>query len=319
MDVLKKAARASQMIMGLALLVSGLVKVWEPVLFFWEVVPYTQLMHLTEIWNYIAQAALLVGPFECALGIALLANWRSRLIFPVSVVLMVFFLGLMVAAWKAGATDDCGCFGALVERSPGEAAVEDTIMLALLLFGWWGTRSRGAWPRAGWLVGGVTALALVVGAARFVPEMERLEKSDLLPGVKLTGLNPRGLEKNLMEGDYLIELMSPKCGRCIESIPKMNRLADEADLPAIVALNSFPQDSEELKQFKMRLQPRFPVATISRTDFFRLTVKHGYPRLAHVRDGVVQKVWEYYEFPTPEQIREVLHGRVSVEVSHGPN
>ncbi len=238
--------------------------------------------------------------------IALLANWRPRLTYPVSVVLMVFFIGLMVAAWKVGATDDCGCFGALVERSPGEAAVEDVIMLGLLLFGWWGTRSRDAWPRAGWLVGGGMVLTLVVGAAQFVPAMERLEKSDLLSGVRLTGLNPKGLEVDIMEGEYLIELMSPTCGRCIESIPKLNRLVDEADLPAVVALNSFHQESEELKQFKARLQPRFPVATISKTDFFRLTVKHSYPRLAYVRDGVVQRVWEHFEFPTLEQIREAM-------------
>lgn len=308
MDVLKKAARISQIIMGLALLVSGLVKVWEPVLFFWEVVPYAQLMQLTEIWRYVAQVALLMGPFECALGIALLANWRPRLTFPVSVVLMVFFIGLMVAAWKVGATDDCGCFGALVERSPGEAAVEDVVMLSLLLFGWWGARSRAAWPRAGWLVGGGAVLVLVVGAAQFVPEMERLEKSDLLPGVRLTGLNPKGLEVDLMKGEYLVELMSPRCGHCMASVPKLNLMVAESDLPKVIALNSFPQDSAELGDFIKRLQPRFPIGTISKTDFFRLTVKRGYPRLAYVRDGVVQKVWEYYEFPTVEQIRAVKNG-----------
>ena len=83
MDVLKKAARVSQIIMGLALLIAGLVKVWEPVLFYWEVVPFGQLMNLTDIWHYVAQAALLMGPFECALGIALLSNWRPRLTYPV--------------------------------------------------------------------------------------------------------------------------------------------------------------------------------------------------------------------------------------------
>lgn len=61
-----------------------------------------------------------------------------------------------------------------------------------------------------------------------------------------------------------------------------------------------------MKQFKARLHPRFPVATISKTDFFRLTVKHGYPRLAYVRNGVVQRVWEHDEFPTLEQIRGVM-------------
>ena len=80
-----------------------------------------------------------------------------------------------------------------------------------------------------------------MGAVQFIPEMERLEKSDLLPGARLTGLNPKGLEVDLMKGEYLIELMSPKCGRCKESIPKLNHLVDEADMPAIVALSTSPQ------------------------------------------------------------------------------
>ena len=303
MDGLRKAARISQVIMGLVFLVSGLVKIWEPVLFYWETIPYTQLLKIGN-WQLVARLALLLGPFECGLGLALLANWRPRRAFPISVVLIIYFIGLMVAAWKIGATENCGCFGSLVDRSPGEAAVEDVIMLALLLFGWWGVRGLPSWNFAGRLVLVGTLVTVSVGAARFFPEAARLEKSDLQPGVKLTGLNPVGLEVAMMQGEYLVELMSPKCGHCIESVPKLNSWVAMEGLPTVIALNNFPQDAPVLVDFKKRLQPRFGIGTISKTDFFRLTWKHGYPRLAFVRDGVVQKVWERDEFPDYEELKE---------------
>ena len=303
MDGLKKAARISQILMGLVFLVSGLIKVWEPVLFYWEVVPFTQLLGMVKFWQQAAQVILLLAPFECALGLALLANWRPRLTFPVAVVLMVFFIGLMVHAWNAGATENCGCFGTLVDRSPAEAAVEDGVMLALLLFGWWGARSLPSWRFSGRLVGAGMVLSLAVGCIQFFPDKARLAESDLKPGVELTGLNPQGLDVDVMKGEYLVELMSPRCGHCIDAVPKLNRLVDEADLPPLIALNTFAQDSQPLKEFKERLQPRFAIGTISRTDFFRLTWKHTYPRLAYLRDGVVQMVWEHNEFPNAEQLR----------------
>jgi hypothetical protein len=304
MDGLRKAARISQVIMGLVFLVSGLVKIWEPVLFYWETIPYTQLL-MIENWQLVARLALLLAPFECGLGLALLANWRPRLTFPVSVVLIIYFIGLMVAAWKMGATENCGCFGSLVDRSPGEAAVEDVVMLALLLFGWWGVRALPSWNFAGRLVLMGTLVTLAVGAGRFFPEVARLEKSDLQPGVKLTGLNPIGLEVDIMKGEYLVELMSPRCGHCIESVPKLNSWVEMGDLPPLVALNNFPQDAPALADFKKRYQPRFDIGSISRTDFFRLTWKHGYPRLALVRGGVVQKVWERDDFPDYEELKEL--------------
>jgi len=309
LSVLSKVARPAQIVMGLVFLVAGLVKVWEPVLFYWEIVPYTQMLAMGKLWPAAARAALLLAPLECGLGLALLTNWRPRLVFPLATVLMVFFLGLMVQAWRLGATADCGCFGALVDRSPGEAAAEDVVMLGLLLLGWWGTRSVASLAWGGKLVAVGTALFLGVGCVRFLPERERLEDSDLLPGVELIGLNPSGLEADLRKGEYLVELMNPKCGHCIDAVPKLNMLSQRPDLPVLVALTSFPQDSPLLVEFKKRLQPLFPIGTISRTDFFRLTVNHSYPRLAYVRDGVVQAVWEYNEFPGEEQVKKIMNHR----------
>ena len=44
MVAMKKIALVGQWIAGLALLLSGMVKIWEPVLFYWQIIPYTQLL-----------------------------------------------------------------------------------------------------------------------------------------------------------------------------------------------------------------------------------------------------------------------------------
>ena len=325
MDGISKAARVGQMIIGVVYIVAGAVKVWEPVLFYWEAIPYAQLLGVVE-WetaSAVAKAALVLGPIEFVLGWALLLNWQPRLCLPVATVLMAAFTALTAKAWHMGASIDCGCFGALVERGPGEAAIEDGAMLAVLLFAWWGMRrsanaapvtgqpnwwgTGGApvWPLASRMVLGTLVVGLVVGGVRFFPELERIAQSDLKSGVRLSGLALKGVDVDLMQGEYLIELFSPTCGHCKNAVPKMNILAQDPQLPQLIALTSFAQDAPQLIDFKKQLQPRFDIATISVTDFRRLTFGHSYPRLAYVADGVVQQVWESNYMPTQARLRKI--------------
>ncbi len=309
MSGVTKAARIGQIVIGAVYLIAGAIKTWDPVLFYWESIPYTQIIGLgKDNWETATGAAKLatvLGPIEFGLGVALILNWRPRIALPVATLLMAFFTGLMVKAWHIGASIDCGCFGALVERGPGEAAIEDAVMLAVLIFAWWGIGKQTTWPRAGQLVGGAMIAALVVGGARFFPESERLKQSDLKSGVRLTGLDPKGLDIELLQGEYLLEVFSPTCGHCMDAVPKVNSLAEDPELPQVIGLTSFPQDHPKLADFKKRLEPRYEIATISQTDFYRLTFGHGYPRLAYIKDGVVQTVWERDFMPTRSRLLEI--------------
>ena len=325
MDAVSKAARVGQMIIGVVYLVAGAMKVWEPVLFYWEAIPYAQLIGIVE-WesmSAVAKAAIVLGPIEFVLGWALLLNWQPRLCLPVATVLMAAFTALTAKAWHMGASIDCGCFGALVERGPREATIEDGAMLAVLLFAWWGMRrsanaapvagrpnwwgTGGApvWPLASRMVLGVFIVGLAVGGMRFFPQLERITQSDLKSGVRLSGLALKGVDVDLMQGEYLIELFSPTCGHCKNAVPKMNVLAQDPQLPRLIALTSFAQDAPQLIDFKKQLQPRFDIATISITDFRRLIFGHGFPRLAYIADGVVQQVWESNYMPTQARLRKI--------------
>ncbi len=310
--MLIKAARVFQIIVGIIYFVAGAIKVWEPVLFYWEAVPFTQLLGFdSENFQLVAQGTMFLAPIEVALGASLICGWYHRYALPIATFLMAFFTGLLIYAWHIGASVDCGCFGALVERGPGEAAVEDSIFLALLIFSTVMLRSSEQIP---WkfktnnqfkMQLGVLAFAVFVCLFRFFPEKERIELGDLKAGVRLIGLNLVGVEANLQDGKYIIELFSPICGHCIDAVPKLNALAQDPKVPRVIALTNFKQNSEQLVEFKDRFSPSYEIATISLTDFYRLTYAHGYPRLAYINNGVVQSVWERDFMPDVDRLREI--------------
>ena len=153
----------------------------------------------------------------------------------------------------------------------------------------------------------VFVLALVVCGVRFLPEEDRLEASDLKADVRLIGLSLQGVDADLQKGKYLIELFSPMCSHCINAVPKINTMAQDDALPRVIALTSFSKESDQLIEFERRFNPLFDIATVSLTDFYRLTYAHGYPRLAYIEDGVAQSVWERDFMPSLERLREITH------------
>lgn len=307
MNALEKGLWASQRIMGLVFFVAGLTKIWDPVLFFWQAVPHVQFFTGTENWEHLATWALLLAPLECAVGLALLVDWKPRLALPVGVVLMAFFIFVTALAWNRGTAENCGCFGTLIERSAGEALIEDIVMLGLLLFSWWGLRRRkvvqGAWHRRVVLIGGLASLIAL--GARYLPESDRLTESDLQVGFEWADIALSNADIDLAEGAYLVVLFSPKCGHCQQAVPEINTWIADPDVPQLIALSWFPVNSTMISWFKRQFQPRFAIAAISTVDFRRLTWGHGFPRLAYIEDGMIKQVWNYGVFPSLETLKQL--------------
>ena len=307
MNALEKGLWASQRIMGLVFCVAGLVKIWDPVLFFWQAAPHVQFFTGPENWEHIATWALLLGPLECAVGLALLVDWKPRLALPVGVVLMAFFIFITAIAWIQGTAENCGCFGTLIERSPGEALVEDIVMLGLLIFSWWGLRRRKAvqraWHRRVVLIGGLASLIALGG--RYLPERDRLTESDLQAGLELPDIALSNADIDLAEGAYLVVLFSPKCGHCQQAVPEINTWIADPDVPQLIALSWFPVNGPMIRWFKKHFQPRFAIAAISTVDFRRLTWGHGFPRLAYIEDGMIKQVWDHGTFPSLATLKQL--------------
>ena len=79
-SMLSRIGALARLAMGLVFVTAGAAKSWDPVIFYWEVVSYLEMLTvespgLAQSW---ASAAIYLAPVEVAVGLALLLNWRPR-------------------------------------------------------------------------------------------------------------------------------------------------------------------------------------------------------------------------------------------------
>ncbi len=287
---------------GFILLIAGLVKAMDMDLFIRQMRDYgiisQHVLLAMSAWGLIA--------LECALGIGLLIFYRPKITLPLTSLLWLTFLGATSWAWVTGATEECGCFGAWVEYSPGQAVLETLVLLVATLLAWvWYKESHRRASRAkAWCV----AIAFLTGIAlplAFGFPISRISQSPWEKiEMELTKLEIKGLDKvDLSSGAHLIILMDTECEHCKEALPELDALAEATDLPSVTAL--CPNDESARARFIEELQPAFPLAQIEESVFFRLLGLGDVPRTILLRDQRVGGVWDK-DVPSADRIRSVI-------------
>lgn len=276
-------------VVGLVLLTSGLSKATDMALFVRQMRDYGFAFHHLLLgagaWGLIA--------VEWSLGVALLISYRLRLTLSLTIVLFLIFLGASSWAVFTGATEECGCFGAWLERTPKQAVIEDVILtaatvLALLVYKPGTSPQRRSKP---WVVAAacLTGLAL---PAFFGPSLawmkQPLSAKDYHP---LSILQIPGKEPiDLRRGSYLIILMDANCLHCRKTIPELNELAKADDLPMVIGLCM--NEEKQKRSFIEEFQPNFPIGQIGEDAFWRLLGEGELPRIILFRDRRILKVWD---------------------------
>jgi hypothetical protein len=230
---------------------------------------------------------------ECTLGMGLLVFYRPGLILSLTAFLWLIFVGATSSAWLTGTAEQCGCFGAWMKHSPGEAALGNLLLLAATVIAWVGygrlhvpqTRAK-AWAV---IVACLTGLALPVTFGFPVSGINRPEPKAV--GIELGDLQIHGLDHiDLRYGAHLIILMGTDCLHCQEAVPQLNMLAETTDLHSVVALCT--SEESECVRFTEELQATFPIGQIKEDTFWRLLADGDIPRFILVRDQQVQQVWD---------------------------
>lgn len=283
---------------GVVLLVAAVSKATDMEMSIRQIRDYGIISHpvlLTlSAWGLIA--------LECGLGIGLLVFYRPKLIFSLTVVLLLIFMGGTVWAWVTGATEDCGCFGAWVQHTPGEAFLWELVLLAATVLAWVGHRhvdSRQTRAKA-WAV----ATAFVVGVALplfFGFSMSYVSASPWQAvETELNQLQIQGLDQiDLKKGTYVVILFDTECLHCQDSVPELDELAGANDLPTLIALSM--NDESQRMTFAQEFEPAFRIGHISEDVFWRLLGLGDIPRTILVRDLRVLEVWDQ-QVPTKDMI-----------------
>ena len=164
------------MILGGVFVFAGFAKIIDPARFIELIESKDLAMGMPPAIVAYAGIAL-----EMLLGTALLLGIRKLPILLGSLALTIFFVVLSSMAYAdhvsgaADADESCGCFGALLERTPGEALGFDIGFLVLALLAFLG-RPRGGtpWPK---LRLGLTLLvtAVSLGVTAMAPDIEAFD------------------------------------------------------------------------------------------------------------------------------------------------
>ena len=216
--------------LGLILLTAGFLKGTNMELFIRQI----------RYYGIMSQYLLLAGSawglivVECTLGVALLVFYRPRLTVPITTILLLIFVAANSWAWMTKATEDCGCFGSWLKRTPGEGAFEGLIMLASLVPAMVWHRHFQSPPTKTKFVAVVTAclVGLVLPVASGF-SLSRIDKDQFKPHkMELGHLEIQGLKNvDLSRGDYLVILMDTDCSHCREDVPELNSLAESKGIP----------------------------------------------------------------------------------------
>ena len=185
-------------ILGVVFLVSGILKLWDPVGTMLIVTEYFRFFQL----NFLIPAAKVVGVAlsltECAVGIGLITGVLRRTSALVCSGLLTLFTILTLVIWIKNPEMDCGCFGQAIHLTHAQSFWKNVILLVLAAVAFLPFKEFGA-PQGHKRVAACVALAAIVLATVY--------SNTHLPVVDFTAFNWgsqlfASLDDNADESDF---------------------------------------------------------------------------------------------------------------------
>lgn len=287
-------------VLGLMFLIAGTSKVVDP----WSF--HAALPGYGITGTFRSLVSVFVPTLEILLGTALVARWNMRRtsLFA-SIFLGVFIVAISVGWWR-GTLDECGCFGAMLKRSPAEAIAVDVLFLALAI----GVRrgsaatsgsieNTGRYKKA--ILGGVGVAALVLTVSLILAGpsgLQATEGGDPNPEMELVDLS---------KGEHLLYLFHHECPQCAEMSPLVAKYTRDPLLPPVVGFTLLTTRSQ-IDTYRDRYELRIPVQDLPREQFGRVTGEASVPQLVFARDGEIARTWSIV-FPDVDELRGLLAKR----------
>ena len=132
---MKYIVTLSRIIVGLLFIISGFVKLNDPVGFSFKLEEYFSpgVLDLEFLMPYALAISILVVIAEVLLGVMLLVGFRIKVTLWSLLGMIVFFTFLTFYSAYFNKVTDCGCFGDAIKLTPWESFTKDVILLVLIV------------------------------------------------------------------------------------------------------------------------------------------------------------------------------------------
>jgi uncharacterized membrane protein YphA (DoxX/SURF4 family) len=234
--------------------------------------------------------AVTLPSIELVVGVMLLFGWATRLASSAAAVMLVGFIAAIGYGSWLGSLEECGCFGPFIQRSPGEAALIDLVMLGLAGLVWW--LSRDARPTLqGWrslTVAGLGLAAIAVAAVNISAGPTGLAAVAAGDGESGGAEDMRSVD--LQRGEHLLYLFHYECPHCAEMSPRVAEYTKDPSLPPVVGI-TFRTPKSVLDNYLAKYGMSIPAQVLPPQQFISITGEGAVPQLVHLRDGEIVRTW----------------------------
>ncbi|MDO5981547.1 BT_3928 family protein [Flavivirga spongiicola] len=132
---MKILVNISRVFVGVLFIISGLIKLNDPLGFSYKLEEYfsVDVLNIAFLEPYALMIAVLVVVFEVVLGVFLLIGYKPKFTIWSLLAMIVFFTFLTFYSAYFDKVKDCGCFGDVLKLTPWESFTKDLILLFFIL------------------------------------------------------------------------------------------------------------------------------------------------------------------------------------------
>lgn len=132
---MKYLVNISRLLVGVLFIISGLIKLNDPVGFSFKLEEYFSpaVLDIPFLMPYALSISLAVVILEVLLGIMLLLGYKRNLTVWSLLLMILFFTFLTFYSAYFNKVTDCGCFGDAIKLTPWESFTKDVVLLILIV------------------------------------------------------------------------------------------------------------------------------------------------------------------------------------------
>ena len=242
--------------------------------------------------------ARLVIALELFLGVWLMLNTHPKMSVKLAAVLLAGFSVFLVGMILKGSKDNCHCFGDLVDFTPFQSLIKNTVLAFIALLSLkvkpFNIPHRN-------LVAGLAAVASLAAVFIISPPDNFQYSSYAVDGFNQEYFDKAvadgQIDPSLTEGEDITCFFSFNCEFCHMTAKKLaimlERGAFEGAAVNILVAGKHDDFAEDAAAFFADSQMRYNnIDTLSANTFLRITNGH-YPVVIHTRDGQLLEQWSY--------------------------
>jgi len=139
---MKYLVHISRLLVGVLFIISGLIKLNDPLGFSYKLQEYfsSEVLNIPFLEPYALAISVIVVVFEVVLGVFLLIGYKPKFTVWSLLLMIVFFTFLTFYSAYFDKVKDCGCFGDALKLTPWESFTKDVILLVFVLILFFGVK-----------------------------------------------------------------------------------------------------------------------------------------------------------------------------------